>query len=119
MDTLAEKPSNCCDYFFRLSGFPDIFDKVFLITFKFSSLDHSTMFCKSKGNKTVYFLLVSLTYREITTVKNIRNFMFSLKVLKTRKRSWYYICFIMAIKKYGWAIQFGNVLRTARIFSFI
>ena len=36
MDTLVEKISNCCDYFSRLSGFPDFFGKEFLVTFKFS-----------------------------------------------------------------------------------
>ena len=36
MDTLVEKLSNCCDYFSRLSGFPDLSGEVFLITFKFS-----------------------------------------------------------------------------------
>ena len=34
--TLVEELSKCYDYFFRLSGLPDLFDKVFLITFKFS-----------------------------------------------------------------------------------
>ena len=33
---LVEELSNCYDYFLRLSGFPDLFGKVFLITFKFS-----------------------------------------------------------------------------------
>ena len=36
MDALVEKLSNCCDYFSRLSGFPDLFGKEFLVTFKFS-----------------------------------------------------------------------------------
>ena len=36
MGTLIEKLSNCCDYFLRLSGFPDLSGKVFLITFQFS-----------------------------------------------------------------------------------
>ena len=53
MGILVKKLSNCCHYFLRLSGFPDISGKVFLITFKFSSLDYSTMFCNSNANKTV------------------------------------------------------------------
>ena len=36
MDTLVEKLSNCCDYFSRLSAYPDLFRKEFLVTFKFS-----------------------------------------------------------------------------------
>ena len=31
--TLLEKLSKYCDYFLRLSGFPNLSDKVFLITF--------------------------------------------------------------------------------------
>ena len=34
--TLVEELSNCHDYFLRLSRFPDLFGKVFLIAFKFS-----------------------------------------------------------------------------------
>ena len=36
MGILVEKLSNCCNYFLRLLGFPDLYGKVFLITFKFS-----------------------------------------------------------------------------------
>ena len=36
MCTLVEKLSNCYGYFFKLSGFPDLFGKAFLMTFKFS-----------------------------------------------------------------------------------
>ena len=32
---VVEKLLNCCDYFFRLSGFPDLSGEVLLITFKF------------------------------------------------------------------------------------
>ena len=53
MDTLVEKLSNCCDYFLRLSGFPDLSGQVFLITFKFYLLDYSAMFFKNNVNKTV------------------------------------------------------------------
>ena len=35
MYILVEELSSCYDYFLRLSGFPDLFGKVFLITFKF------------------------------------------------------------------------------------
>ena len=48
MDTLAEKRLKCCDYFFRLSGFTDLSGKVFL--FK-----------------------VFLKYREIITIKSVKN----------------------------------------------
>ena len=34
MCTLVEELSNSCDYFLKLSRFPDFFGKVFLITFK-------------------------------------------------------------------------------------
>ena len=34
MDTLVEKLANCINYFWRLSGFPDLSGKVFLITDK-------------------------------------------------------------------------------------
>ena len=33
---LSEELSNCYDYYSRLSGFPDLFGKIFLITFKLS-----------------------------------------------------------------------------------
>ena len=67
MGTLVEQLSNCCDYFLRLSGFPNLSGKMCLITFKFSKLEYSTIFRKSNVNKTVWFLyLVSLKYREIT-----------------------------------------------------
>ena len=32
MGTCVEKLSNCCDYFLRLSGFPELSGKVFLLT---------------------------------------------------------------------------------------
>ena len=44
---------NSYDYVFRLSGFSDLYGKVFLITFKFSYLDFSMIFRKSNVNKTV------------------------------------------------------------------
>ena len=53
MGTLVEKLLNCFDYFLRLSGFPDLSGKEFLMTFKFSLLDYSTMLCKNNANKTV------------------------------------------------------------------
>ena len=69
MGTLVEKLSNCYNYFLRLSGFPDLSGKVFLIPFKFSELDYSTKFRKSNVNKIVFF--VSLKYREIIKVKTV------------------------------------------------
>ena len=63
MGRLVEKLSKCCDYFLRFSAF--------LITFKFSQLDYLTMLRKSSVNKTVYFFLVSLKYREVITVKTV------------------------------------------------
>ena len=69
MATLAERLSNCCDYFLRLSEFPDLSGKVFLITFKFSQLDYSPMFRKNDVNKIAKFYLASFKYREIITVK--------------------------------------------------
>ena len=72
MDTLVEKISNCCNYFSRLSGFLDLSGKVFLITFKFSQLDFSTMFRNCNVNKAVYFFLVS-SDRKTTTVKSLKS----------------------------------------------
>ena len=89
MDTLVENLSNCCDYFLRLSGVPDLSGKVFLITFKFSSLDY-IMFCNSNLNKTVYFFLVLLKRREFVTVKTAtlyNNFIFFIKSLKSKKKN--------------------------------
>ena len=48
MCTLVEELSNCYDYFLRLSGFPDLFGKLFLITFNFSLFDFSTIFLQEK-----------------------------------------------------------------------
>ena len=75
MDTLVEKLLNCCHCFLTLSGFPDLSGKVFLITFKFSSLDYLTMFCN-----------VFITVKTVTLYKKLY---FSLKFLKARKRSWH------------------------------
>ena len=36
MHTLVGERYNLCNHFLRLSGFPDLFGKVFLTTFKFS-----------------------------------------------------------------------------------
>ena len=89
MGTLVENLSNCCHYFLRLSGFPDLSGKVFLITFKFSSVDYSTMFCKSNVNETVKFYLISLKYREIITVKVVtlyKKLYVFIKSLKSKKK---------------------------------
>ena len=52
MCTVVEELSNCYDYFLRLSEFPDLFGDVFLILFKFSFLDFSTILGESNANKT-------------------------------------------------------------------
>ena len=46
-------------FFFRLSGFPDLFFKVFLITFKFSFFDFSTTFLQEhcKWNCLISFFI--------------------------------------------------------------
>ena len=89
--TLVEKILNCCDCFLRLSGFPDLCGKVFLITFKFSYLDFSAMFCKSNVHKTVLFFLRLLKYRELITVKSetLSKKLYH-EVLKVRKKSSFY-----------------------------
>ena len=48
MYTLVEELSKCYDYFLRLSGFPDLFGKVFLITLKFSLFASSTSFLQEQ-----------------------------------------------------------------------
>ena len=60
MGTLVEKLSNCCGYFLRPLGFPDLSGKAFLINFKFSQLDYATLFPKSNVNKTVFFSFVEV-----------------------------------------------------------
>ena len=78
------KLSTCCDYIFRLSGFPDLSGKVFLITFKFSWLGYSTIFGKSNANKQFFCFLVSLEHREIKKLKTVT---LSLKDLKVKKEA--------------------------------
>ena len=46
MGTFVEELSNCCDYFLRLSGFPNLSGKVCLITFKFSYLNFQQYFAE-------------------------------------------------------------------------
>ena len=53
MCTLAEELSNWCEYFLKLSGFLDLFGKVFLIVFKFSLFESLLLFCNSNAKKTV------------------------------------------------------------------
>ena len=48
MDTLVEELSNCYDTFLMLLGFPHLFGKVFLITFKFSLFESSTAFLQEQ-----------------------------------------------------------------------
>ena len=84
MGTLVEKLSNCCDYFLRFSGFPNLSRKVFLISFKFSERNYSA---RAIVNKIVEFFLVALKCREIIAVKTVTLYFF-IKALKARKRSW-------------------------------
>ena len=48
MCTLVKEISNWYDCFLRLSGFPDLFGKVFLITFKFSLFESSATFLQEQ-----------------------------------------------------------------------
>ena len=75
--------------FLDIQNFQIYLAKFFLIIFKFSYIDYSTMFRKSNVNKTVYFVLVSLKYGEIIPLKQqhfVRNFIFSNKSLKSKKK---------------------------------
>ena len=46
MNIISQRASQLLIIFLRLSGFPDLFDKVFLNTFKFSLYDFSRSFIK-------------------------------------------------------------------------
>ena len=48
MHTLVEELFSCYDYFMKLLGFPDLFGKVFLTTFKFSQFDFLTTFLQEQ-----------------------------------------------------------------------
>ena len=91
--------------FFRLSGFPNSFDKVFLINFliSFPNLIFQWSFKNSIVNKTV----ISFVTREIITVKFFckLNFSFHKNSKKTRKRSWHYLCFFVVKNMFGWFIE--------------
>ena len=86
MGTLVEKLPKCL----RLSGFPDLSGKVLWITFKFSLLDFSTMFCKSYVNKSlIFFFFFFLVYRGIITAKTValyKKLYFFIKGLKSKKK---------------------------------
>ena len=60
------------------SGFPDLSGKVLFITFKFSSLDYSTMFLREqcKQNSSGLF-----KYREVITIKTLKAVFHSVKIL--------------------------------------
>ena len=63
MCKLIEELSHCPDYFKRLSVFRDLFGKIFLIIFKFSSLDSQQFWqeqCK-QNSLTVQNVLAFLT----------------------------------------------------------
>ena len=49
MCTLVEELSSFYNYFLRLSGFSDLFGKIFLITFKFSQFDFSATLSQEKS----------------------------------------------------------------------
>ena len=67
MDTIVEKPSNCCDYFSRLSGFPNLFGKYFwsLLSWLIKNVSHKQ--CKSNS----LIFLVSRD-RKIITVEVLK-----------------------------------------------
>ena len=83
MCTLVEELSNWYDYFLRLSGFPDLFSKVYLITFKFSQFDFSATLLQeqSKSNSLISFFIMQRDYNgynydtynlAFSTISNLR-----------------------------------------------
>ena len=70
MCTLVQKLSNGSDYFLRLSRFPDLFGKVFLITFKFSFFDFSTTFSQERCNENslISFFIIDRLKRLYVTI---------------------------------------------------
>ena len=52
-NTLFEELSKSYDYLLKLSGFPNLFVKLFLITLKFCYIDFWMIFSKSNVNKTI------------------------------------------------------------------
>ena len=64
MCTLVEELSNCYGYFWSLSGFPDLFGKIFLITFELSLFDFSITFLleQIKLNNLISFFLMQRDY---------------------------------------------------------
>ena len=59
MYTLIGELYNWHNYFLRLLGFPDLFGKVFLITFKFSQLGFYTIFGKNNESENSLISFVS------------------------------------------------------------
>ena len=47
MDTFIEEPSKCCDYFLKLSGFPNLSGKVFLMTLNSPNLINQQVFARA------------------------------------------------------------------------
>ena len=89
MGILVEELSNYYDYFLRCLGFPDLFGKVFLITFKFSLFDFSTTFLqeKLKKNSLISFFIKMRDYNDYFPL---------IKVIKSKKKklaltSFYYL----------------------------
>ena len=68
MGTLVGKLSNCCDYFFRLSRFPDLSGKVFLSLLNAPNLITQQCFARAIQIKQFSIFLMSLKYREIIPV---------------------------------------------------
>ena len=73
MYTLVEELSNCSEYSLRLSGFPDLFGEVFLITFKFS-FDFSTIFVQEhcKQNSLISLVIMKRLKRLFVTATNFK-----------------------------------------------
>ena len=91
MCTLVKKLSNICNYFLRLSGFPDFF---------WQSIFGRAMLTKQFNQ------LVSSRHREITTIQKVtpcENFLFREK--SSRKRNSHQLRFIISVEKYNLTIH--------------
>ena len=88
MYTLVEELSNCSDYFLRLSGFPDLFGKAFLIPFKFSLLDSSTTFLQEqcKLNSSISFFIIEILKPLFITITYVKIYFSLISILKSKKK---------------------------------
>ena len=59
--------------FLRLSGFPDFFGKMLLVSFKFSLLGFSTVFRESNINKISILTMISFITKEILMIIALHN----------------------------------------------